>query len=527
MRGNKDLIINSNKLRLKCLFSIKLRLLLVIIVLVLCVHTVRSQSLPVGTSVEDYFRRNQLLGKVDSAVSFTVRPVFPTSINAPNPYSDSLIRSGFNLYTANAGKTIIQLLPVLWKQQYSSHHPYSLNDGPMIPSKGYQTMLSAGVFMKYGPLSIQLKPEFVYAENKEFKEAQSHYGPADLPERFGRPAYSGASWGQSSIRLTFDPVSLGMSNENLWWGPGINNSLLMSNSAPGFKHLSLNTTRPLKTPVGSFEAQFIAGRLEASGFNPGQPNDWRYLSGLVFSYQPRWIPGLFLGMTRSFQIYNTDMDHSFGDYVPFFQAFQKFKTNEDSKRRDQLTSLFARWLLTGAKAEVYFEYGLNDHSYNTRDFLMSPEHSRAYTLGMRKLLPFKGRENEFIQVGFELTHLEWYTHSQVLQGYTNQGQLLGAGVGPGGNVQVLDLSWVAGLQKIGLQLERFEHNGDLANAFGYDQWVDFSFAPAYDRVYRNFLISTTLQGIHSVNYHWQSGNNGLPKQNVFNLNLQASITYRF
>jgi hypothetical protein len=48
--------------------------------------------------------------------------------------------------------------------------------------------------------------------------------------------FNKAFWGQSSIRLTFGPASIGLSNENIWWGPGIRNSLIMSNNAPGFKH---------------------------------------------------------------------------------------------------------------------------------------------------------------------------------------------------------------------------------------------------------------------------------------------------
>ncbi len=39
-----------------------------------------AQSLPVGTPVlDDYYRRSQLLGKVDSNLSFTIRPLFPAS----------------------------------------------------------------------------------------------------------------------------------------------------------------------------------------------------------------------------------------------------------------------------------------------------------------------------------------------------------------------------------------------------------------------------------------------------------------
>ncbi|MFX9097187.1 capsule assembly Wzi family protein, partial [Acinetobacter baumannii] len=47
----------------------------------------------------------------------------------------------------------------------------------------------------------------------------------------------------------------------MWWGPGSQNSLLMSNNAPGFLHLTLNTRYPIKTGIGNFEFQFISGKL--------------------------------------------------------------------------------------------------------------------------------------------------------------------------------------------------------------------------------------------------------------------------
>jgi len=508
---------------------------------VVCSGPVFAQSIPLGFQpYEDYYRRKQLNGELDSTLSFTVRPISPAWVQSGREVaSDSLLNPGRTILTTASGKSKIVLLPAFWQQGYYGNPTINRNDGLMISAKGYQSFLTAGFFAKAGPLSIQFKPEYVFAGNAKFREYRSHMGSADLPVRFGEKPYSALSWGQSSVRLTFNPVSLGISNENLWWGPGMQNSILMSNTAPGFKHLTLNTSRPLRTPIGSIETQIIAARLEGSGFTPGLPEDWRYLSGMVFSYQPRWLPGLFLGLTRSFQTYHEDMDDGFDDYLPLFQAFQKVKTNEDAKPRDQLTSVFARWLLTGARAEVYFEYGKNDHSWNTRDFLMSPEHSRAYTIGLNKLISYQGRTDEFIQIGFELTHMEqsidrilrsageWYMHHQVIHGYTHRGQVLGAGIGPGGNIQSLQLSRVKGLQRIGLQLERYEHNGDLANAYGYGPWVDLSAAAVASHTYQKFIFNAKLQGIQSLNYQWLSGPLGAKNKNVFSLNGEVGVMYRF
>ncbi len=509
--------------------------------MILSSEFVFAQSLPLGTiAIEDYYLRKQLNGDMDSTISFTIRPSFPFSTEAKNRRSiDTLLNPGKQIFSSASGKSKVLILPFSWQQRYNGHPSYSRNDGAMIPAKGYQSLVSAGFFAKAGPLSIQIRPEYVFAGNGAFREYRSHLGSADLPVRFGKDAYSRLSWGQSSVHLNFDPISVGLSNENLWWGPGKQNSILMSNTASGFKHLTLNTSRPIKSPIGSIEAQIIAGRLEGSGYTAALPDDWRYLSGLVLSYQPRWVPGLFLGLTRSFQTYHEDMDDSFGDYLPLFQAFQKKLTNEDTKRRDQLTSVFARWLLVRSKAEVYFEYGLNDHSYNTRDFLMSPEHSRAYTLGSSKLFPYKGRMDEYIHLGMELTHMEqsidrilreageWYMHGQVIHGYTNRGEVLGAGIGPGGNLLSANVSWIKGLKQIGLQLERYEHNGDLANASGYGPWIDFSAAAVGNWTYNRFIFNAKLQGIQSVNYQWLSGPYGSPNKNAFHVNGEVGLMYRF
>jgi len=517
------------------------RYLIILFFLISNCESVFSQSLPVGSLVvEDYYLRKQLNGDLDSAISFTVRPSFPFLIETKNRRAvDTLLDPGKQIYGSTSGKIKVLILPFSWQQRYNGHPSFSRNDGAMIPAKGYQSLVSAGFFAKAGPLSVQIKPEYVFAGNAAFREFNSHYGTADLPVRFGKDTYSKLSWGQSSLRLNFDPVSVGLSNENLWWGPGKQNSILMSNTAPGFKHLTLNTSRPIRTPIGSIETQIIAGRLEGSGYTEDLPDDWRYISGLVMSYQPRWFPGLFLGLTRSFQTYSEDMDDSFGDYLPFLQAFQKINTNEGTKRRDQLTSLFARWLLIGSRAEVYFEYGKNDHAWNTRDFLMSPEHSQAYTLGMSKLIPYKGRKDEYIHLGIEVTHMEqsidrefrdageWYMHSEVIHGYTNRGEVLGAGIGPGGNLQSVNISWVNGLKQLGLQFERYEHNGDLANKYGFGPWIDLNTGLFANWTYNRFIFSGKMQGIQSINYQWLSGPSGSKNKNVFHLNGEIGLMYRF
>lgn len=558
----------------------------VITTLLTIAEYVTAQSLPVGTPVlEDAYRRAQLLGQVDSTISFTARPFFPTESlkleNGFDPY-DSL-QTGINKKLNKKfqfGKFLgeVKLLPFTWQQQSNSDHPYSLNDGPMIPARGYQTVVSGGLFAKLGPLSIQLRPEYIYAKNMDYQGFYKQLADfkwyyyyevqlfSDLPEKFGTKPYKKLLWGQSSIRLTVGPVSFGLSNENLWWGPGIRNSLVMSNSADGFSHYTLNTVKPIRTPVGSFEGQIIAGRLENSGYDVPDTNrtfmgnsiyqrkrdEWRYINAMVLSYQPKWIPGVFIGLTRSFTKYGSQKDSSFRAKFPVFFPLERKKLNDLPNRPkgpDQRVSLFIRWLCVAENAEVYFEYMRENQPDSWRDFMLDPGYSRAYIFGLSKMVPLTQHKGQYIKVDIELTQLEqtnanpnWlyrfiYTNKTVTQGYTNNGQLLGAGIGPGSNMQSLSISWVNGLKLIGLQFERYVHNNDYHNLAILDirgNWLDMSATGIVEWNWRNFLVSAKFENILSYNYeHFYrrkdeySGRYFEPGINVYNFQSHLGITYRF
>ncbi|MBN2615546.1 MAG: hypothetical protein JXR71_07600 [Bacteroidales bacterium] len=545
-----------------------------------------GQTLPVGMPVlQDVYRRNQLLGKINNEVSFTVLPLFPFQVTDKSKVFDpdstmsgsSLIsmKSRF-VFAKKKGK--IELLPIIWKQQTNTKFPYGLNDGAMIPARGYQTLFSAGFYAQYGPLSIQLWPEVVYAQNSPYAGFPENYSDEiwaqyywrlneiDLPERFGNGPYSKITWGQSSIRFTFGPVSFGLSNENLWWGPGIRNTLVMTNNAAGFKHLTLNSVRPVNTVIGSFEWQLIAGRLEPSGYLPAgsdrtfngrqlynpKPDEWRFLSGVILTYHPKWVPGLFLGATRTMQQYHTTVGRNLIDYFPVFTPYGLRKAGGDgalAQKRSQLYSFFMRWLWEKGHGEVYFEYGRNDYYWDKRDLQVEPAYSGAFVVGFRKLVPLKNRKDQYLQIMSEFTQLafnpttinrngnnatSWYTSGVVRAGYTHEGQIIGSGIGPGSNMQTLEVDWVKSLKMIGLRFERLVHNNDFFLLYIKDirrNWVDVSATLIGQWPYKNLLFSGRIQYVRSMNYEWQftppsSGYWG-PGLDVTNLHLRLGVVYRF
>ena len=494
----------------------------------------------------------------------------------PDTVSEPLLGFERNKQAADT-KDIISILPLIWRNQFNSHHPYGWNDGSMIPSAGYQMMLSGGIFVKSGWLSLQLNPELVVASNKDFEGFPTYhhqniwaryydhyYNIIDKPEKFGRGTYKQLLPGQSSARVTLDPVSFGISTENLWWGPGTRNSLLMSNTAPGFFHFTLNTSKPFRTPIGSFEGQLVGGTLENSGYLPPEINrafsgtllhvekkdQDRSFSGMVLSYQPKWVPYLFLGFSTSQMMYNKDRSRV-GDYIPVLLPFTKFKAeNEDEWKRAQLRSLFARWVWPETQSEVYFEYGRTNNSDSQAKFGAGTEHTRAFIFGLKKLVPLRNLQKDYIQVAFEITQMQngpdhlsrpgesWYTNSQVRQGYTHMGEIIGAGIGPGGNLQSLDISLYRGLKRIGLQFERQSQNNDFYYyAFNDVQdwrshWVDLSGAVNAEWNYRHVLLNAKFAMIRSLNYQWwlrqyDDDKYFVPGRDILNFQGQLGLTYRF
>ncbi|MBV9987591.1 MAG: hypothetical protein JO301_07925 [Chitinophagaceae bacterium] len=403
----------------------------------------------------------------------------------------------------------------------------------MIAAKGWQSLISAGIYTRIGPLELQLQPEYVYAANPQYEHTPS-YGSHTA-------AYHKLFPGQSAIQLSLLSLTGGLSTQNLWWGPGRFSSLLMSNNAPGFLHAFFRSEKPIASPVGSFEWQLIGAKLKASTELPyenahltSQPQSGsRYLSAVILTYHPKWIPGIFLGVTRALQRYRADIDKSGSSiidrYFPVFtKAVQKQGAfSDDTMRTDQLASFFVRWAFFKARAELYAEYGLNDYAVNTRDYIQTPTHSAAYIVGFKKIVPLTGPD--YVDLGIELTQMSqspdylvrdagnWYIHSQVVEGYTNENQILGAGAGLGANVQTLTVNWVRNERQLGFLVERIDRD-PVGHTY---KWIDLSFGLQPQWKFGKAMVSGKIQFINSSQYAWQKD------VNRFNLHSRIAVQYFF
>jgi hypothetical protein len=509
--------------------------------------------------IVDYLRTSQQIGTFKSDLSFNLRPIhigkngikINDSLFNSNEYSPKLI-------TFSKGKGSVKILPIDYNINYSSHHPYNRNNGSMIPSRGYQHIISGGVFLELGPVSIQIKPEQVFSQNLNYDGFwEGHYdeiwakkyslwNSIDIPERFGEKSYKKILIGQSSLRFNYKGLSLGISNENIWWGPSKRNSIMMSNHARGFKHITFNTLKPISTIVGNFEWQFVTGRLEESGYTPPnikrtyggtllyipkeneiRENDWRFFQAFNISYSPKWIKGLHIGFIRYVQMYSAVFEGRYswmkgspGLFPIFSNLFRESDLFENIEEQiDQGAGIYMRWLWKDSNAEIYAEYHYDDSKQNLRDLLLDSDNARATTFGISKA--FLNSKKNIHQISWEWTQMEqsasrllrgggsWYRHAFIRHGYTNYGEVLGSSIGPGSNSHYLSLKQLNKKQKIELAIEIIEQNNDFYYAAFESAkdfrryWKDFNLHLKFDKKINNIWASINFVFSRSLNYQWE------------------------
>jgi hypothetical protein len=452
---------------------------------------------------------------------------------------------GDRLNVRNIDSSIkLSVLPIYHRGVFNTLYPININDAEMIPAAGYQSLISSGIHVSKKRWSGQFRPTLLTAENRDFetfltqfdglhwKDYYEWVNRIDLPERFGYKPIAKAYAGQSFLRYHFKNSSIGVSTENLWWGPGYYQSLIMTNNAPGFLHLNYQSIKPLETIFGTVEWQAITGRLEYSGYPPveanrvfnGQflynpkPKETRIITGGVLSLQPKAVPGLFIGFTKAAYMYVKDAKSPL-DYLPLFGTYGLNVTNaEKENRKKMMGSIFFRYHMKHEKAEVYAEFGRNDKTMNPLFLLGSESQPTGFVAGFRKLVSLRNKSNlefgiEFTQLGFNDKQLirdvkSWYLDDTVRHGYTNRGQIIGSGLGPGGNSQLFEAAWNNGMNRISLQLERRIHNNDF---FYYTferikdyrrHWADIIASLSINRTYKNFMFGGSLTTLRTLNYQW-------------------------
>ncbi|HEY4309069.1 MAG TPA: capsule assembly Wzi family protein, partial [Pirellulales bacterium] len=326
---------------------------------------------------------------------------------------------------------------------------------------------------RYGPLSFVIAPEAFRAENQGFGlqpsalsnipvglegEFSDPFSPIEIdqPQRFGTKAYQRLDPGQSTVRLDIWHLAVGVGTEDQFWGPAVTNPILLGNNAAGFRHLFAGV-RSLNLGVAHLDANVVWGRLDQSFLMPDvQGTRKRFMSGLVATATINGLPGLEFGFGRFFETIWPDSGLTHEDFLRPFNAFFKATRAQQiggtgDEPDNQLASIFARWMFPGAGVEIYGEYGREDYNADLPDLIGEPDHDASYMIGLQRV--WKRKNAQLIALRGEVLNTRmtslnivrgqapFYEHTPVAQGFTEQGQVLGAFGAHGGGAANISVDW--------------------------------------------------------------------------------------
>lgn len=358
---------------------------------------------------------------------------------------------------------------------YNSDYPYGGNDGALWQGVGFNGQGSTGVSLEAMGFSATLKPVFYFSQNDDFDTMSSAYPDTygyhwaiglDAYQRPGDSTITDWSMGDSEIRYSWKALTVGFGTQAVWLGPGVNNSLILSNNAAPFPKLDLGVRKTSFRNWGDFEFRLFWGQLtESDWFDDDSDNNKNLISAASASWTPSFFPELTLGLHRTMLSKWDDLDvSSVGGII-----LPNLATDEDES--DQRFSFSGELHFPSVGFRTWGEIAYNDFYRSWDSFIRYPFHTIAFNAGLEKAWTL-GNPDYTILVQGEFsstessrdTALYWpqtfYAHHIVTQGYTNEGQMLGAAYGTGGNYQNITVTLVHPKGDIGIYIERQNIDSD-------------------------------------------------------------------
>ena len=440
-----------------------------------------------------------------------------------------------NWFTAGIDRSVkLKLYGPEWFNSYNTKAPYGQNDGALWQGKGYNTSLTAGARLEAFGFEATFKPQVSWSQNREFDYMPGVYGSEysyfwkgniDLVQRYGDSSFWTFDWGDTEIRYSWNNFTVGFGFQSPWLGPAFLNPMLGSNNAGTYPKFDIGLR---KTKVympytdwylGEIEGRAWLGYLtESDYFDNDSTNNHRQLTGFSVAYSPSILPEFTISINK---ISLARWDEKSAKYLnPLYDS---------NEVEDQKASFGADLLFPAVGFEVYGELGVDD--YNARGFA-NPFHTTIYTVGAKKELSFFRRFQKFNirpEIIFEWSNFEmsqdfqlqwnymgYYSHSLIAQGYTQRGQILGAGSGYFGNSQYIALRTHFSKGNVTLFLHYNRPDTNYLNNFGvntkyedwqkegkkqHDQWAQYKSMRTYGINIQYFLTQSLLIGV-DFNTSW-------------------------
>ena len=185
-------------------------------------------------------------------------------------------------------------------------------------------------------------------------------------------------------------ISLGFSNWNQWWGPGIHNSLVLSNNSKGFYYYFIksngkqNLNKNFNYKFNYIISKGMKNKLDNNFYLSAASIDIEY-KNLSFGYSRHILSGGYDAIP--WNINNSAVVLFSGQYMKYWDMIDDF----------YILANFPK-----SKLKLFFEFGFPNRFFSGKNPELYADHALATNFGLRKYGFFN---NENIVVGFEYTRL--------------------------------------------------------------------------------------------------------------------------
>ena len=338
------------------------------------------------------------------------------------------------------------------------------------------------------------------------------------PELHGNEEYGAARLTAGYVKLTAFNLELLAGRENLWWGPGLHGSLIMSNNAPPLDHVRIGSAEPFQLPligdwIGPTKILAFFAQLEERRDIP-RAN----LAGLRGTISPFSFLELGASYVNMFGGDQSPRLRGIGDYFRVFFDPQASDQKAAANERFRNNALFAldadirlanvhRFFIPAQDMRLYVEFGWDDTCCSTS--FVPLQEATSYLFGVH-LLGLFGDEGLDWRFEFATSAALSFTHNQFTRGYWTRGEVISHSMGTDGtDLFTRATKRMSPELMVGVSGNRAEIGNTFLNAgtprerryaFGFD--VSYRFAKVY-------TLFAQAQIMHTSNRNFVPGDDGV------------------
>tara|TARA_Y100000768_G_scaffold388808_1_gene387384 strand:+ start:21600 stop:23039 length:1440 start_codon:yes stop_codon:yes gene_type:complete len=273
--------------------------------------------------------------------------------------------------------------------------PNTENLGGNYFAKGYGSLSQFNVVYHSKLISLSFSPSILI--NKSFN--------ISTPEKINQFSvlndnqrnYSSRTFRNSGFQLHYNHLSMGFGNWNHWWGPGIHNSLVLSNNAEGFYHYYLGTRKFIEI----FEDMSISARYVISNSMINNNNSEFYFSALFINLKFKNVD---FGYARNI------LSGGYPDRIwSLYDASTVIFSKKSLRYWDTIDDFYIFKKFPRSNLELFVEIAIPNRAFNENGFFV--DHAIGSNIGFRKKNIFN---NSNLFIGTEYTRLIQSSYYNIL-----------------------------------------------------------------------------------------------------------------